>query len=282
MFDSFQRTLERFPLPYLKLHSHIWIIQFQVIFPHQIFQVIFFSILEALIPSKENITDSHHTTLTMCASFVPLVSVMERDVCAQRAEGNKYVENGFLSPKTHTWAYPSVVLDETCVPEALSNMSTVMLAAVIGLTYQWLEINWVAVLKFHSTVEWKQSLKKKIQNREQITGLQTGFDFLPLPSELNNLISLVVNVPKWWLIWPISFCFTRGEKSEWPKYLPSWRPEVMQECYWPFQLSLQEVRELRVRLWRRTPTVSLIKPGEQGAEASPCWTTENLSCVEEI
>ena len=62
----------------------------------------------------------------------------------------------YCPPKTHTWAYPSVVLDEACVPEALSNMSTVMLAAVTEVTYQWLEINWVAVLKFHSTVERKQ------------------------------------------------------------------------------------------------------------------------------
>lgn len=59
--------------------------------------------------------------------------------------------NGLLSSKTRV--YLSEALDEACIPEALLNMTTVILAAVIELTFQWLEINWVAFLKFHSRVE---------------------------------------------------------------------------------------------------------------------------------
>lgn len=44
-------------------------------------------------------------------------------------------------------------LDEAWVSKALLHMSTVMLSTVMGLTPRWLEINWVSVPEFHSTVE---------------------------------------------------------------------------------------------------------------------------------
>jgi len=59
----------------------------------------FYLVLEALIPWKEKITDSRHTTLTICASFVLLALAAERNARIQCAEGNNYVKNGFLSPQ---------------------------------------------------------------------------------------------------------------------------------------------------------------------------------------
>lgn len=47
--------------------------------------------LEAVILSKEKITDSRCTSLTICASYVAIAPVMERNVWIQPTEGHKYV-----------------------------------------------------------------------------------------------------------------------------------------------------------------------------------------------
>lgn len=93
--------------------------------------------------------------------FLLCCDLVERNVWIQCAEGNKYVENGFLFPRN-----AHMGLSIRGAGWGMSSISTAMLAAVIVLTYQWLEINWVAVLKFRSTAQWSHNnLRKQISEK---------------------------------------------------------------------------------------------------------------------
>lgn len=128
-----------------------------------------------------------------------------------------------------------------------------MHAAVIGLTYQWLEINWVAVLKFHSTVKWKliwsegakkkkKILEKRADHRhtnrtefsaDALRALQFHFS----GCECAEVVTDLTNKP---LLYQRRYVYITWAsaiwKGLWPCRLP--RKWYFQECYWPFLLPL--------------------------------------------